>query len=185
MAKDKASQEDIYRQMRRDIENGLYPASSRLPSVRTLAKRFNASPNTISKVVSRLMESGMCSARRGVGLFVRSLPSRKLTILVGSRSDQPEESFLGSIETLLNERFGAEGIEVERYHIAGDDPPFGPAIERVRRPGRVILGLNLQHEPYLKTLAELRRGLARKVFQRTAAYDAAISAYLEQQQEPA
>ncbi|MDA3960157.1 MAG: winged helix-turn-helix domain-containing protein, partial [Planctomycetota bacterium] len=84
MAKDKASQEEIYRQMRQDIENGKYPSSTRLPSVRTLAKRFNASPNTISKVVSRLMESGLCTARRGVGLFVRSLPTRKLTLLVGS-----------------------------------------------------------------------------------------------------
>ena len=157
MAKDKASQDEIYRTIRREIESGVYPASSRLPSVRTLAKRFQASPNTISKVVSRLMESGMCSARRGVGLFVRSLPSRKLTILVGSKSDQADNSFLGSVETMLGERFGAEGIEVERYHITGDDPPFGPAIERVRRPGRVILGINLQHEPYLKTLAELRR----------------------------
>src|SRR5687768_15093077 len=77
--KEKASQEDIYRVMRSDIEAGGYPASSRLPSVRTLAKRFQASPNTISKVVSRLMESGLCTARRGVGLFVRSLPNRKLT----------------------------------------------------------------------------------------------------------
>jgi DNA-binding GntR family transcriptional regulator len=54
--KEKASQEEIYRVMRADIEAGSYPASSRLPSVRTLAKRFSASPNTISKVVSRLMD---------------------------------------------------------------------------------------------------------------------------------
>jgi DNA-binding GntR family transcriptional regulator len=63
MAKEKASQEEIYRVMRSDIEAGSYPASTRLPSVRTLAKRFSASPNTISKVVSRLMESGLCTAR--------------------------------------------------------------------------------------------------------------------------
>ena len=61
MGKEKASQEEIYRVMRADIEAGGYPASSRLPSVRTLAKRFSASPNTISKVVSRLMESGLFS----------------------------------------------------------------------------------------------------------------------------
>ena len=35
MAKEKASQEEIYRTMRQDIEGGEFPASSRLPSVRT------------------------------------------------------------------------------------------------------------------------------------------------------
>lgn len=157
MAKDKASQEDIYRQMRRDIENGLYPASSRLPSVRTLAKRFNASPNTISKVVSRLMESGLCTARRGVGLFVRSLPTRKMTLLVGNHSPKPGDDFDGYVEVKLCERLAAEGIEFDRFHITADDPPYGPAIERIRRPGRVILCIGLAHEPYLKALADLRR----------------------------
>ncbi|NRA36674.1 MAG: GntR family transcriptional regulator [Planctomycetes bacterium] len=157
MAKDKASQEDIYRQMRQDIEGGIYPSSTRLPSVRTLAKRFKASPNTISKVVSRLMESGLCTARRGVGLFVRSLPTRKMTLLVGSTSAEPEDNFYGCLELGLNERLAAEGIEIERYHITSDDPSYGPAIERIRRPGRVLLCIGLTHEPHLKALSELRR----------------------------
>jgi len=157
MAKDKASQEDIYRQMRQDIEGGVYPSSTRLPSVRTLAKRFKASPNTISKVVSRLMESGLCTARRGVGLFVRSLPTRKMTLLVGSTETEPEEGFMGRIESGLRERLAAEGIEIERYHITPEDPSYGPAVERIRRPGRVILCIGLNHEPHLKALSELRR----------------------------
>jgi DNA-binding LacI/PurR family transcriptional regulator len=159
MAKDKASQEEIYRQMRRDIENGMFPASSRLPSVRTLAKRFNASPNTISKVVSRLMESGLCTARRGVGLFVRSLPTRKMTLLVGSTEAKPGDDFEGYIETRMAERLAAEGIEIDRYNIGSDDPPYGPALERIRRPGRVIMCIGLTHEPYLKQVADLRRPL--------------------------
>ncbi len=157
MAKDKASQEDIYRQMRQDIEGGVYPSSTRLPSVRTLAKRFKASPNTISKVVSRLMESGLCTARRGVGLFVRSLPTRKMTLLVGSTEAEADDGFLGAIEVGLQERLAAEGIEIERYHITPDDPSYGPAVERIRRPGRVILCMGLSHEPHLKALSELRR----------------------------
>ncbi len=157
MAKEKASQEDIYKQMRQDIENGMYPSSSRLPSVRTLAKRFQASPNTISKVVSRLMESGLCTARRGVGLFVRSLPTRKLTLLIGNDQASAGTDFNGQLELRLAERLAAEGIEIERYHVTRDDPTYGPAVERIRRPGRVILGIGLNHEPYLKALAELRR----------------------------
>lgn len=157
MAKDKASQEEIYREMRKDIEGGTYPASSRLPSVRTLAKRFQASPNTISKVVSRLMESGLCTARRGVGLFVRSLPSRKLTLLVGNRTERPGGDSDGRIETLLVERLAAEGIEIERYHVTAEDPSYGPAVERIRRPGRVIVTIGCAHEPHLKAVHDLRR----------------------------
>jgi DNA-binding LacI/PurR family transcriptional regulator len=157
MAKEKASQEEIYRVMRADIEVGSYPASTRLPSVRTLAKRFSASPNTISKVVSRLMESGLCTARRGVGLFVRSLPNRKLTLLVGSTSAEPKDDFYGQIEKRIHERCQADGIEIERYHITGSDPAYGPDVDRIRRPGRVILCIGLSHEPHLKQLADLRR----------------------------
>lgn len=155
--KEKASQEEIYRIMRTDIEGGGYPASSRLPSVRTLAKRFQASPNTISKVVSRLMESGLCTARRGVGLFVRSLPNRKLTLLVGSTHSEPRDDFYGYIEKRLSERLTADGIEIERYHITPGDPAYGPDVDRIRRPGRVILCIGLAHEPHLKQLADLRR----------------------------
>ncbi len=155
--KEKASQEEIYRVMRSDIEAGGYPASSRLPSVRTLAKRFSASPNTISKVVSRLMESGLCTARRGVGLFVRSLPNRKLTLLVGSTSPEPKDDFYGQVERRIAERCQADGIEIERYHITAGDPAYGPDVDRIRRPGRVILCIGLGHEPHLKQLADLRR----------------------------
>ena len=157
MAKEKASQEEIYRVMRQDIEAGSYPASTRLPSVRTLAKRFSASPNTLSKVVSRLMESGLCTARRGVGLFVRSLPNRKLTLLVGSNSEHPKDDLYGHIEKRIYERCAADGIEIERYHITPSDPPYGPDVDRIRRPGRVILCIGLTHEPHLKQLADLRR----------------------------
>lgn len=157
MNKEKASQEDIYRVMRQDIEVGSYPASSRLPSVRTLAKRFQASPNTISKVVSRLMESGLCTARRGVGLFVRSLPNRKLSLLVGSTKETPGDDFNGQIEKRIAERCQADGIEIERFHITPQDPPYGPDVDRIRRPGRLLLCLGLTHEPHLKQLADLRR----------------------------
>ncbi|MEK7413553.1 MAG: GntR family transcriptional regulator [Planctomycetota bacterium] len=157
MNKEKASQEEIYRVMRQDIEIGSYPASSRLPSVRTLAKRFQASPNTISKVVSRLMESGLCTARRGVGLFVRSLPNRKLTLLVNSPKAEPADDFIGQVEKRIAERCQADGIEIERFHNTPQDPPYGPDVDRIRRPGRLILCLGLTHEPHLKQLADLRR----------------------------
>jgi DNA-binding LacI/PurR family transcriptional regulator len=156
-SKEKASQDEIYRVMRGDIEVGTYPASSRLPSVRTLAKRFSASPNTISKVVSRLMESGLCTARRGVGLFVRSLPNRKVTLLVGTTSAEARDDLLGQIELRLAERCKAEGIELERFHIQPGDPPYGPDVDRIRKPGRAILAIGLSHEPHLKQLSELRR----------------------------
>lgn len=157
MAKEKASQEEIYRTMRQDIEGGEFPASSRLPSVRTLAKRFNASPNTISKVVSRLMESGLCSARRGVGLFVRSLPSRKLTLLTNSPNAKPGDDVYGWIETRMAERLSAEGIEIDRVHTTADDPSYGPSLDRVRSLGRAVVTMGCNHEPHLKAVGDLHR----------------------------
>jgi DNA-binding LacI/PurR family transcriptional regulator len=103
------------------------------------------------------MESGLCTARRGVGLFVRSLPNRKLTLLVGSTTEQPKDDFYGHIEKRIAERCQADGIEIERYHITSGDPAYGPDVDRIRRPGRVILCIGLAHEPHLKQLADLRR----------------------------
>ena len=157
MSKEKASQDEIYREMRREIEQGTYKSSERLPSVRTLAKRYQASPNTISKVVSRLMESGLCTAKRGVGLFVRTLPNRKLTVLVGATQPAPGDDLMGAIEKRLAERCTTDGIEIDRLHILPGDPPYGPDIDRIRKPGRALLCLGIGHEPYLKQLSDLRR----------------------------
>lgn len=158
-SKDKASQEDIYRAMRKDIEQGSYPASSRLPSVRTLAKRFSASPNTISKVVSRLMESGLCTARRGVGLFVRGLPNRKLTVIYGHPEGPGEDGLENHLECQLAERLKHSGIEIEKMYVTADDAPYGPSVEKIRKPGRLIITLACTHEPYLKQVSDLRRPL--------------------------
>ncbi|MFM2090975.1 MAG: hypothetical protein RLZZ127_1464 [Planctomycetota bacterium] len=157
MLKEKASQEDIYREMRREIEVGSYKASERLPSVRTLARKYQASPNTISKVVSRLMESGLCTAKRGVGLFVRSLPNRRLTLLIGGSNAQPGDDAFGMIERAIGDRCASEGLEIERLHVQTGDPAYGPDADRIRKPGRVILCLGLGHEPHLKQIADLRR----------------------------
>jgi DNA-binding LacI/PurR family transcriptional regulator len=103
------------------------------------------------------MESGLCTARRGVGLFVRSLPNRKLSLLVSSTKEHPGDDFLGQVEKRIAERCQADGIEIERFHITPQDPPYGPDVDRIRRPGRLLLCLGLSHEPHLKQLADLRR----------------------------
>jgi len=105
------------------------------------------------------MESGLCTARRGVGLFVRSLPNRKLTLLVGSVHAEPKDDFYGQIERRITERCTADGIELERYFIQPGDPAYGPDVDRVRKPGRVIVTIGLVHEPHLKQIADLRRPL--------------------------
>ncbi|MBA3709698.1 MAG: hypothetical protein H0W83_12870, partial [Planctomycetes bacterium] len=97
------------------------------------------------------------TARRGVGLFVRSLPNRKLTLLVGTTSAEPKDDFYGHVEKRIAERCQADGIEIERYYITPGDPAYGPDVDRIRRPGRVILCIALAHEPHLKQLADLRR----------------------------
>ena len=62
---------EIYNAMKASVESGDYAPSSRLPSVRTLAKRFHASPNVISRVVGMLHSEGLVVVQRGVGMFIR------------------------------------------------------------------------------------------------------------------
>ena len=103
------------------------------------------------------MESGLCSARRGVGLFVRSLPNRKLTLLTSSTSPKPADDAYGWIETRMAERLSAESIEIDRVHTTADDPSYGPSLDRVRSLGRAVVTMGCNHEPHLKAVDDLHR----------------------------
>ena len=87
----------------------------------------------------------------------------RFTDLRGFDPDAFEGAASAEIETMLDldvagyATVTADGIEIERYHIQAGDPPYGPDVDRIRKPGRVILCIGLSHEPHLKQLADLRR----------------------------
>jgi DNA-binding FadR family transcriptional regulator len=52
------------------VLRGAYPAGSRLPTVRALAREFHVNPATIQRAVARLETTGLVSARQGSGITV-------------------------------------------------------------------------------------------------------------------
>ncbi|GEM48750.1 aminotransferase-like domain-containing protein [Deinococcus cellulosilyticus] len=63
------SSQRIYQELKQQIEDGL-KAGDPLPSSRSLVEKHQASPNTVQKVISRLIQEGLVVSRTGRGVFV-------------------------------------------------------------------------------------------------------------------
>jgi DNA-binding FadR family transcriptional regulator len=64
--------EQVTRQLRNDIEGGIYPVGSRLPTGRQLADQYGVSAAVIREVTEHLRSQGFVETRQGVGCTVRS-----------------------------------------------------------------------------------------------------------------
>ena len=71
---DKLSGVPIYEQIIANIElliiQGVYPADTRLPSVRTLSQEVGANPNTLQKAFTEMEREGICYSVSGSGRYV-------------------------------------------------------------------------------------------------------------------
>lgn len=67
--------QQLYRQLREDIINGVFPYNSRLPSKRMLAEESGVSTITIEHAYSLLCDEGYAQARERSGYFVAFRPS--------------------------------------------------------------------------------------------------------------
>ena len=74
MAWDLKSDRPIYTQLVEQIElmicSGIYPAGSKLPSVRDFAKEAGVNPNTMQRALAKLEEDGLVNTNRTSGKFV-------------------------------------------------------------------------------------------------------------------
>jgi len=64
--------EQVTRQIRNDIENGVYPVGNRLPTGKQLADQYGVSAAVIREVTEHLRSQGFVETRQGVGCTVRS-----------------------------------------------------------------------------------------------------------------
>jgi DNA-binding transcriptional regulator YhcF (GntR family) len=64
--------EQLHRQIVLAILSGDLPAGARLPSTRSLARRFQVHANTVSAVYKDLHRDGWIDGKRGSGVFVRA-----------------------------------------------------------------------------------------------------------------
>ncbi|MEM0966909.1 MAG: GntR family transcriptional regulator [Verrucomicrobiota bacterium] len=70
--------EQIGKAARRAMASGLLRAGDPFPSVRAISKDLRVNPNTIHKVVSKLIEDGLLEVVPGRGTFVsRDLPEKQ------------------------------------------------------------------------------------------------------------
>ena len=60
----------LLEQIRFVIISGLYPAGSKLPSVRDLASEASVNPNTMQRALAELERSGLIYSQRTSGRFV-------------------------------------------------------------------------------------------------------------------
>lgn len=60
----------LLEQIRFLIISGLYPAGSKLPSVRDLAAESSVNPNTMQRALTELERSGLIYSQRTAGRFV-------------------------------------------------------------------------------------------------------------------
>ncbi len=67
--------QQIYEKIRHDIEEGLYPHGSKLPSIRGLAAELACSRNTIDAAYSQLVQEGYVESRPGSGYVVLDIRS--------------------------------------------------------------------------------------------------------------
>lgn len=60
--------------LRQELDRGVYPPGSQLPTERALCARFKASRPTVFRAVSQLVDEGRVVVRWGAGMFVRTAP---------------------------------------------------------------------------------------------------------------
>lgn len=77
---------ELYRQiiatLGREIENGIYPVGSELPSREELSRRFQVTRVTVNRAMAQLEQNGMIAARRGSGTVVINNQMRRRIALV-------------------------------------------------------------------------------------------------------
>jgi len=65
--------EQVAEQIAFGIASGVYPAGTRLPSVRNLAVEHGINPSTVQVVLGRLQSAGFVDSHQGLGVLVRDV----------------------------------------------------------------------------------------------------------------
>lgn len=110
---DLMSRKPIYDQLVERIGNliaaGVYPAESRLPSVRSLSTKLSVNPNTIQKAYTHLCNAGITYSVAGKGCFVS--PNAKELLGQDARNRLPQLGIM--IQGLLDS--GVSEKEIQTY----------------------------------------------------------------------
>lgn len=98
---------EIAAQLRAEIESGTYPADTKLPPYRELAKTLGAAPNTVGEAVRILASEGLVVIKPSSSVVVRSLD--EVPVSQGERNELVRRDLtqvredLRDVRTRLNE----------------------------------------------------------------------------------
>lgn len=104
----------------------LMASGARLPSVRSLMKRYNLSLQTVNAALKKLEEENLISPKRGSGIYVSDSRMVKFILLHRSRHPSPYEDLK---ENVLHRAITAAGwhLVISRHEaIVEDDPSLFP-----------------------------------------------------------
>jgi GntR family transcriptional regulator len=125
---DPRSPTPIYRQVidqvRRMIVTGQLEPGEQVESVASFAARAKVNPMTISKAYSALVDQGVLERRRGVGLFVASVPAAKAAAARRQLLDQSLRDVAALVVQLGVPAAEATGLlenHIARLRLQGDD----------------------------------------------------------------
>lgn len=94
----------ILEQIRLGIISGVYPAGSKLPSVRELASEASVNPNTMQRALAELEQSGLIYTQRTAGRFV----TEDLDMIGNLKKNIAEEQIRKFFQSMLELGFTEE-----------------------------------------------------------------------------
>jgi GntR family transcriptional regulator len=129
-------QEQIATSLRREIDDGAYEPTGKLPSEAELMQRFGVSRVTVRLAVGKLEDDGLIERRQGKGSYATGKRIRHgLDTLLSFHESLKAQGFAAKMRTLSHERqavpaelrgaFGArvrQCLVVRRLHVVDDDP---------------------------------------------------------------
>ena len=167
----KAKYDEIYADLKRAVEEGIYPYGTLMPSENTLVTQYDCSRNTIRRALAGLGEDGYVQPIHGKGVRVIYQPAERASFTVGGIESFQETARRNRLEAVTQVvQFSVVTVDEALAKKSGF--PIGEEvyyIERVRRLDRkpLILDINV----FLRSLVP---GLTVEIAERS------IYAYIEQ-----
>ena len=107
--------QQVYEQIARGIESGVYPAGKKLPSIRVCARELGVSNTTIELAYQRLSEEGYVAARRGSGYTVCQIDTTPST-----ENDRFSREYQQNLEQLILVNRAYETAPTPAFNFAYD-----------------------------------------------------------------
>jgi len=116
----------VFETLLKDIVGGAYPAGTRLPAERELARQLGASRPTLREALRRLGEWNLVEPRRGSGIVVRAYRDWSIEVLAAYvRYGKPERQQPGIVRMLLDVLAMRRAVALEVVRLTAKRIPKG------------------------------------------------------------